>query len=1381
MVSRSPIPPTTLLIGADPSKSRRRLAEILLESNYQVELTDRGNEIVSKARTVHPDSILLDAKLGLPPSRVAEQLQADPTTRHIPIILIADSKAVFREIRASNFQAADYLISPFDREEVLLRIETQLDRRRDRCGMPDCRATWEAVFAQAAVGINQADFTTGRFIRVNPRFCEMLGYSEAELLQKTYQEVTHPDDLEAHGEAMAKLYRGDIESLTLEKRYLRPDQNPVCTHVSLSLIRSADGTPISDLAIVEDISDRRRAELELRAAHEKLEQLIGNSPLGTIVWDREFHVLQWSPQAEKIFGWTEAEVRGRSMHDWPLIFEGDWEAVHRETRQIFEDRKYQSILRNRNYRKDGSVIHCEWYNSILYDESGEPAMLLSLVQDISDRRRAEIALRQSEAKFRTLIETTRSGVWAIDAESRTSFVNRQMAAMLGYTVEEMLGKSMFDFIDPTDHPTASDNVERRRRGIAEQHDFKFRRKTGEVLWALLSTTPQFDEVTGEYAGAFALVSDIGDRKRAEIALQESEERYRLLAEYSGDIISRHAPDSRFLYVSPAVRRTLGYDPEEKIGRYPQEFMHPDDLESHRQIVRLVPFGGEVDRVVTHRVRHKRGHYIWLESTVQGIFDPETGELQESIVVSRDVSDRKRAEENLRHSEERLQLVIEATRDGVWDWDMRRNLGYWSQRFYQLLGLPPNAREVNAMETIVDRIHPEDVGEFQRTLQEDLELNVPYEKELRIRREDGSYGWFLCRGKALRDAAGVPHRILGAMSDISDRKRAELALQESEERFREIASTVSQFFFLRRADSGEYIYVSPAYEKIWGRSCESLYQNPDSWLEAIHPDDRDRVKRSLREQFRGTPQRREYRIVRPNGKIRWVAAEVSAIRDETGRPLRYVGFAEDISDRKRAEKRLRESEERFRGAFEDAATGMALVSSTGRVLKVNRSLCEILGYTEAELLNLTFQEITHPDDLEADLKLFKQVLKGEIRTYQIEKRYFGRDGRVIWTLLGVSLVMDETERPLYLISQVQDISDRKRAEEALKNSEERFRLSFESAAVGMGLVNINGTFMQVNRAFCEMVGYSERELFSLSVYDLTHPEDLNIELELVCQLLDGQIPYYHMEKRYVHKRGYEVWTLLSVSLIRDSSGEPLYFVGQTQDISERRAMEQMKQEFISVVSHELRTPLTAIRGSLGLLSSGLYDNRPEASHRLIEIALLDTERLVRLVNDILDIERLESGRVEFKMEDCGAADLMRRAIASLQAIADSESVILQMEPTSARVWADPDAILQTLTNLVGNAIKFSSPNTSVILSARIQGNKVIFQVSDRGRGIPPDKLDAIFGRFLQVDASDSRQKGGTGLGLAICRNIVEQHGGQIWVESELGKGSQFYFTLPRQNR
>lgn len=154
---------------------------------------------------------------------------------------------------------------------------------------------------------------------------------------------------------------------------------------------------------------------------------------------------------------------------------------------------------------------------------------------------------------------------------------------------------------------------------------------------------------------------------------------------------------------------------------------------------------------------------------------------------------------------------------------------------------------------------------------------------------------------------------------------------------------------------------------------------------------------------------------------------------------------------------------------------------------------------------------------------------------------------------------------------------------------------------------------------------------------------------------------------------------------------------------------------------------------------------------------------RLVNDILDIERLESGRFEFKMEDCGAADLLKRAIA------DSERIALRVLPTSARVRADSDAVLQTLTNLVGNAIKFSPPHTAATLSARTEGDEVRFLVRDRGRGIPAEKLDAIFGRFLQVDASDSRQKGGTGLGWAICQSIVEQHGVKVWVESELGKG------------
>ncbi|NJO43411.1 MAG: GHKL domain-containing protein [Cyanobacteria bacterium CRU_2_1] len=181
--------------------------------------------------------------------------------------------------------------------------------------------------------------------------------------------------------------------------------------------------------------------------------------------------------------------------------------------------------------------------------------------------------------------------------------------------------------------------------------------------------------------------------------------------------------------------------------------------------------------------------------------------------------------------------------------------------------------------------------------------------------------------------------------------------------------------------------------------------------------------------------------------------------------------------------------------------------------------------------------------------------------------------------------------------------------------------------------------------------------------------------------------------------------------------------------------------------------------------------------MLEQALTNSDRLVRLVNDILDLERLDSGRVPLVMEVCGAEDLMQKAVGGVQSIADQAVVMLSVIPTDAQVWAAPDSIIQTLTNLLGNAIKFSPPHTVITLAAQPQSDWILFQVKDQGRGIPADKLETIFGRFQQVDVSDSRQKGGTGLGLAICQSIIQQHGGNIWVESTLGEGSTFCFTLP----
>jgi len=233
----------------------------------------------------------------------------------------------------------------------------------------------------------------------------------------------------------------------------------------------------------------------------------------------------------------------------------------------------------------------------------------------------------------------------------------------------------------------------------------------------------------------------------------------------------------------------------------------------------------------------------------------------------------------------------------------------------------------------------------------------------------------------------------------------------------------------------------------------------------------------------------------------------------------------------------------------------------------------------------------------------------------------------------------------------------------------------------------------------------------------------------------------------------------------------------RDITERRAMERMKDEFVSVVSHELRTPLTSIRGSLGLLAGGVLGPLPEQGRRMLDIAVSSSDRLVRLVNDILDMQRISAGRIAMEHENVHAAELLETAAGAMEGMAAQAGVELCTEPVDAWARADPDRITQTLTNLLSNAIKFSLPGGRVTLACEPAGRELVFSVADLGRGIPADQLEAVFEPFHQVDSSDAREKDGTGLGLAICRSIVEQHGGRLWVESAVGRGTIFRFTVP----
>ncbi|MEO0351494.1 MAG: ATP-binding protein [Cyanobacteria bacterium P01_A01_bin.15] len=381
----------------------------------------------------------------------------------------------------------------------------------------------------------------------------------------------------------------------------------------------------------------------------------------------------------------------------------------------------------------------------------------------------------------------------------------------------------------------------------------------------------------------------------------------------------------------------------------------------------------------------------------------------------------------------------------------------------------------------------------------------------------------------------------------------------------------------------------------------------------------------------------------------------------------------------------------------------------------------------------------------------------------------------------------------------EIQERKQIESALRKSEEQIRLITNNLPVLIAYVDAQQRYRFNNQAYKHWLGQAPADLYGTPIKVATGADYYDTIQPHIEAALNGEQVTYESDLTFSDGRCHAV----SVSYIPHLDTSPQAesktngFFALTTDISDRKAIERMKDEFIAVVSHELRTPLTSLHGSLKLIETGRLGHLSDEGQQMLTVADESTDRLVRLVNNVLDLQRIESGEVTIDACICDAADLVEQAVEAMQAMAQEQSIEIrtQLEPLS--IWVDPDYIVQTFTNLIGNAIKFSAPGktiqivgrscTDVALSNLSQSPLAngstslpavaLFCVRDHGQGIPPDNLTSIFERFQQVDSSDSRKKGGTGLGLTICRKIIEQHGGTIWAESEMGIGSCFFFTVP----
>jgi PAS domain S-box-containing protein len=854
-----------------------------------------------------------------------------------------------------------------------------------------------------------------------------------------------------------------------------------------------------------------------------------------------------------------------------------------------------------------------------------------------------------------------------------------------------------------------------------------------------------------------------------------------------------SPEGRFLMVNQAMCGLLGYTQAELLNRHFIEFTHPDDVAVSLSNLGKFQDGTLQKLQMDKRYIHKNGHLIWAQLNISAVHEG-SGQVAYYICQTLDITERIKMEHELKENQERFRRAFDDAANGM---ALVSIDGCFIQVNHYLCQMLGYSQEELLGQSFQKFTHCDDLKIGPQMMKKLVSGEINSARfEKRYIHKNGMPIWLLLTASLIRDESGTPLYCVSQFHDMTSRKEMEEALRTSEESLRYSFDNAAIGMALV-STNGQYLKVNPKFCEITGYSIQELTSK--YFMDITHPNDKKESMLLFSRMRRGETSSCEIekRHIHKNGHIVWISLTASSVLAADGQVLYFVAQMQDITERKRVEQALRDSEENFRRAFDDASTGMAIVSLDGYFLKVNPRLSQITGYSRAELLAKNFQSITFPDDWEIDFQYWNKMLSGELHTCEYEKRYVHKKGHIAWILLTGSTVCDEYGNLMYCVAQMQDITERKRVEQALRNSEERFRSAFDYASIGKALVSPEGRWLKVNRMVCKITGYSEEELLNMDFQSITHPDDLEIDLKFMGYVLKREIETYQLEKRYMHKDGHPVWIQLNVSPVCEADGSIAYLISQIQDITDRKIAEEQlrkakeeaeaaalaKAEFLATMSHEIRTPMNAVLGMTTLLEATPLN---EEQRDLLNTIKSGSNTLLGIINDILDYSKVESGKMELDSHPVDIRACIEEAFSLFRQRAAKQGIVLNADIDPAMppvILGDSVRLRQVLVNLIGNAIKFTDFG-HIDVQVRHEPNpeeepgalELHFQVADTGCGIPADKLQIIFESFTQVAPAISRKYGGTGLGLAICNRLVQLMGGRIWVESELDKGSTFHFSV-----
>ena len=669
--------------------------------------------------------------------------------------------------------------------------------------------------------------------------------------------------------------------------------------------------------------------------------------------------------------------------------------------------------------------------------------------------------------------------------------------------------------------------------------------------------------------------------------------------------------------------------------------------------------------------------------------------------------------------------------------------------------------------------------------------APYGKE--VVRKDGSRVPVLIAGTRFEDA---PSQGMSILIDMSEAKRAEAALRRSEHLLQRITAVLPNVVYVMNLAEQSVTWVNPQVATVMGYAAADVVAQGAAFMRNVmHPEDVSLMPATfaqLAHAADGEMVEIEYRLRRPDGTWRWFhARKAPFMRDAAGRVSDIIGTAIDVTDSRLAQEGMRTSEIRYRRLFEAAHDGVLLVDpQTRQIVDVNPFMTRLLGYSRMQLIGRELFEIGLFRDEAASQAMFHRLRAESFIRYE-NLPLQNQSGKLQEVEVVANLYAEDGHAIIQF--NIRDIGERIQAQAALGESEKRFRGTFDNAAVGIAHRAPDGHWLLVNDRFCAITGYTRVELLASSFQRLTHPDDLQAELAKVDALLSGAADSYALDKRCLCKDGSVAWVRLTVSCIRTPQGAVEFFIAIVEDISGNKrteaglqqladalvAADRRKNVFLATLAHELRNPLATLKTSVELMKRGAGD--PALMEQVRTMMERQTEQMLRLTEDLLDISRIDHDKLELRKQAVDVNAVLRHAVESIGPRCERAGVELRLAllPQPAQLLADPVRLGQVVGNLLSNACKFTPRGGQVELSVELDEGQVVIRVKDSGIGIATSMLLEVFELFTQVATPAQHHGGGLGIGLSLVKRLVQMHGGSVTAHSQgLGHGSEFIVRLPQ---